>query len=192
MIDNILNFIYNLSYHPLLIVGILFLLAIIHVLISQPMSFLTFSFGAIRFGIPFTLIILGSGYIIGSFLFYVLFNRFESKLNMKRFPSFFKALTWLEHTPLLSHIIALGTPLVPTYAIKVMLALSSKPFKHYFFAMLSSYVLLTGFNVLLYYGIFETAFLGEDSIITFVILTFLVLLMYGLNYRFNKKSINKS
>jgi hypothetical protein len=102
---------------------------------------------------------------------------FESKLHTKRFSKFQQALIWLDHTPLYKHTIALGTPLVPTYAIKVMLVLG-KGFKHYMVALVLSYVLLTGFNVLLYYGIFVELLLGSYAWISFMILCGAIIVLY--------------
>jgi hypothetical protein len=160
-------------------IGLLFILAIIHVLVSQPLSFLSVSLGGLTLGIPLTLLVLGLGYGMGILIFYVLIIKFESKLNTKRFIKFQKALNWLDRTPLYKHTIALGTPLVPTYAIKVMLVLG-KSFKNYALASIFSYVLLTFFNVLLYYGIFVELLMGSYVWLSFIVLCSLIIVLYRL------------
>lgn len=182
MIESLQNLILNVEVTHVVMGIILIVLAVIHVLISQPLSFLSLSVGAIWFGLPVTLLLLGIGYMMGMILFYVIIIKIEGSLQTKKHQKFQKALLWLDETPLYKHTIALGTPLVPTYAIKVMLVLG-KNFGHYMIAMGLSYVMLTIINVLLYQGIFVEALLGSQTIVTFVILTGMIIGLYLLPHK---------
>jgi len=190
MMQDAIDFLLNLELHVLWMVMIIFLLSVIHPMISQPWSLLSVTVASIWFGIPLALMILWSGYVVGMIGYYFIIKRFNQKYQWTTYPKFKKAVNWLEMTPAYQHAIALGTPLVPTYVIKMMLPLTEKSFYHYMLVMVGSYVLLTISNVLLYYGIFVEALLGPRSWITFIILFLLIISMYVITHIKYKPNLN--
>lgn len=182
-----IDFLLNLNIETYVMVMIIFILSIIHPMISQPWSFMTVTVASIWFGIPVALLILWSGYIIGMVLYYVIIRKLNEKYQFKKYPKFQKAIKWLDDTPGYQHAISLGTPLVPTYLIKMMMPLSEKSFISYMAVMIGAYIILTTSNVLLYYGIFVEALLGPQSWITFIILFILIITMYVISYKYQQK-----
>ena len=69
----------------------------------------------------------------------------------------------------------------------MMMPLSEPSFKRYMAVMMGSYVILTISNVLLYYGIFVEALLGERAWITFIILFLFIVTMYIMSHQNRKK-----
>lgn len=190
MMQEAIDFLLNLELHVMWMVFIIFTLSVIHPMISQPWSLLSVTVASIWFGIPLALVVLWSGYLIGMIGYYFIIKRFNQKYQWTTYPKFKKAVKWLEMTPAYQHAISLGTPLVPTYVIKMMLPLTEKSFYHYMCVMIGSYVLLTISNVLLYYGIFVEALLGPRSWITFIILFILIVTMYVITHIKYKPNLN--
>jgi hypothetical protein len=185
-----IDFLLNVNI-PVFYMGvIIFVLSIIHPMISQPWSLLSVTVASIWFGIPTALIILWSGYLLGMLLYYVLIRALNHKYHFKKNPKFKHAIQWLDDTPGFQHAISLGAPLIPTYVIKMMMPLSEKSFLNYMSVMVGAYVILTISNVLLYYGIFVEALLGPRSWITFLILTLFITGMYV--YSYQKKRIKQA
>lgn len=185
-----IDFLLNLNMPLFWMIGIMFILAVIHPIISQPWSLLSVTVASIWFGIPIALVILWSGYLLGMVLYYVLIKKIDQTYHFEKHAKFIKARNWLRETPSYQHAISLGTPLVPTYFIKMMMPLSEPSFKRYMAVMMGAYVILTISNVLLYYGIFVEALLGDRAWITFLILFGLILAMYVVSHK--KRKINAS
>ena len=186
-----IDFLLNLNIEAYVMVMIIFILSVIHPMISQPWSLLSVTVASIWFGIPLALLILWSGYILGMVLYYVVIRKIDEKYQFKKHPKFQKAIKWLDNTPGYQHAVSLGAPLVPTYLIKMMMPLSEKSFKSYMGVMIGAYIILTTSNVLLYYGIFVEALLGPRSWITFIILFILIISMYVISYN-NQQKVRES
>lgn len=177
----------NLNIPLFWMITIIFVLSVIHPMISQPWSLLSVTVASIWFGIPLALLILWSGYLTGMVLYYFLIKKLDQTYHFEKHEKFIKARNWLRETPSYQHAISLGTPLVPTYFIKMMMPLSELNFKRYMGVMIGSYIILTTANVLLYYGIFVEALLGERAWITFIILFMFIMMMYYLSHQNRKK-----
>jgi uncharacterized membrane protein YdjX (TVP38/TMEM64 family) len=183
-----IDFLLQLNIETYVMVMIIFVLSIIHPMISQPWSLMTVTVASLWFGIPLALLMLWSGYILGMVFYYLIIRKIDRKYHFKKHSKFQKAIKWLDETPGYQHAISLGAPLVPTYLIKMMMPLSEKSFKSYMGVMIGAYVILTVSNVLLYYGIFVEAIFGERSWMTFLILFMFIVLMYGISYK-NKQKV---
>ena len=182
-----IDFLLNLNIPLFWMIMIIFFLSVIHQMISQPWSLLSVTVASIWFGIPVALVILWSGYLTGMVLYYILIKKMEQTYHFEKHEKFIKARNWLRETPSYQHAISLGTPLVPTYFIKMMMPLSEPSFKSYMGVMIGAYVILTISNVLLYYGIFVEALLGERAWITFIILFIFIVTMYIMSHQNRKK-----
>ena len=160
---------------------IVLFLGIIHPLISQPMYLLSVSLSIYFFGpllgIPYLLFVN----IIGIILYYFLIKAINKRFELNKKPKLIAAFAWLERTPEYKHSIAIGLPLVPTYAIKLALPMSEKRFKDYFMILFGSYLILAFFYVLVYYGILVIFLRGELTYLTFIVFALIIGVMYGSN-----------
>lgn len=165
---------------------IIAVLSFIHPMISQPWSLLSITLSMIWFGELVGILIAFSFYVLGMIVYYGIIKSIEKKYELETKPKLKPIFKWLKATPSYKHMIAVGIPLVPTYFIKMMLPITEDTFLKYMITMMGAYVFLTAMNVLLYYGIFVSAILGEGSWMTFLIFSVFIVLLYVSSHLKNK------
>lgn len=174
----VMDYLMNLPLSQIEMVLIVAGLSFIHPFISQPWSLLSISLSMIWLGEIVGIAVAFSFYTLGIIMYYILIQTIEKKYKLEERPKLVGVFKWLKETPSYKHAIAVGIPLVPTYFIKMLLPISERPFSKYMLVMLSAYAFLSSVNVLLYYGIFVSALMGDASWITFIVFVIIIILMY--------------
>jgi hypothetical protein len=157
-------------------------IGIIHALISQPWSVVGVSISIYFFGPILGLSTLFMSYAIGNILFFYIILKIDQHSNHKYPKWLLKGLSWIKKNPSYKHMISIGLPLVPTFFIKASLPIATKSLKKFMMIVTGAYVILTFFNVLIYYGFLVSIFQGEFSYITLIILILFLVVLYFANY----------
>jgi len=181
-----LDYLLQLPLSTLEYIIIIGVLSFIHPMISQPWSLLSISLSMIWFGEVVGILIAFSFYVLGMIAYFIIIKNIERKYDLVNKPKLRPVIRWLKETPSYKHAIAVGIPLVPTYFIKMLLPITEDTFIKYMMTMISAYVFLTTMNVLLYYGIFVSAIMGNASWITFIVFTIFIVLLYVSSHIKNK------
>ena len=178
LIESIQSLDINLISKIMIIVGF----GVVHALISQPWSVVGVSISIYFFGPILGITTLFMSYTIGNILYYFIVLRIDVYLNHKYPRWLIKGLSWVKRNPSYKHMISIGLPLVPTSFIKASLPISTQSLKRFMKIITGSYVILTTFNILIYYGFLVSIFQGEFSFITLIVLCIFLVLLYFANH----------
>lgn len=159
---------------------LLFFLAFIHPLIGGPLSvfiqtLMIAYFDSIWLG---SLVMYGFN-VLGIMVYYVAFHRFMVQLSpwLDKKKHLTQVLAWSEKKAPWQHVIALGLPFVYTYPLRITLV-KTYPLWTFTGMLGFSYLMLNGFNLLIIYSVFGTAFGALPGWASFSIFLFILIIVY--------------
>lgn len=168
---------------------IILLLAVFHVTFEGPLAlFLMTTLTILLDSLPLAVLLLLMAHILGLPIFYFLVHSLNrwSQAAVEKAKLTKSILDWVEHQPEWKHMIVVGLPFVYTYPIKVAYTLRSPSFGSYLRVLMGSYGVLYIGNVLIYYGVLSFFTTSIPSVISFILMSILIVLIY-----FGKKWINE-
>jgi len=183
LVENALIFLAGWGFILVIIFGI------IHPLVEGPFALFNLSIAIALLGIPIGYALVFVSNVIGIIILFLLARKFNDKSNDVLFRKKISksTLEWVKNTPTWKHIFVLGVPAIPTYPIKIAVALSKLSFRNYMITMIGAYLFLFFANTLLYFGIAGLVANVVPQYVSFIFLVVLVLYIYFGKHMFNKE-----
>jgi len=183
LVENALVFLAGWGFILVIIFGI------IHPLVEGPFALFNLSIAIALLGIPIGYALVFVSNVIGIIILFLLARKFNDKSNDVLFRKKISksTLEWVKNTPTWKHIFVLGVPAIPTYPIKIAVALSKLSFRNYMITMIGAYLFLFFANTLLYFGIAGLVANVVPQYVSFIFLVVLVLYIYFGKHMFNKE-----
>lgn len=187
LLDDVLFFLGSYGFIIVIVFGIL------HPLTENPLSLFTLTLSITLLGLFYGYLLLFISNLIGIVLLYFLAEKINKSTNgflYKRKTSI-KVLNWIKTTKTWRHIIVIGVPFIPTYPIKLAVALSKVSFKKYMITIVGAYFFLFFGNSLLYFGVVGFITNNIPDYVSFTLLFGFVLFVY-FGVDFFKKNVEEN
>lgn len=181
-VENALVFLQGWGFIIVIIFGI------IHPLVEGPFALFNLSIAIALLGIPLGYAVVFVSNVIGILILYLIASKFNDKTDDYLFRKKVSksTLDWVKNTPTWKHIVVIGVPAIPTYPVKIAVALSKLSFRRYMFTIVGSYIFLFFGNTLIYFGIAGLVTNIVPDYVSFILLLILVVYIYFGKHLFNK------